>query len=702
MGADIELLADLNFSRANLTLPLGTFDTGGCVAYSGVFQGNGFSIKGLVMNNTNDTRCKNAGLFCSLKNATVENLVIDESCSFTGDYAGALSVSVTGSLTVTNTTNKATVSGNIRTGGFIGDVSKTEQGSALSFDGCVNNGIVTGNDSNVGGFVGYISETISMSVSHSTNNGNVTGSGYYVGGFVGNISGNTNISVSYSTNIGNVTGSQRYIGGFIGSFGARTISLIGCINNGFICVGWYVGGLVGQVLGTGVTMTISNCTNNGKVTGFVSVGGLIGFIFSLSDTDTVGIINSVNNATVSAYSGKACGLFCANPHNSGNVRTTLLNSLNKGTIEAQTRDPGYGIANIVTKARSVVSMGSVTGSPNFTFWESSSTDADLFFGLEDKCADCKNEQLIRKKEGLYEVVKTGACVHDLLSNKSVRENYGMVWSSELDVVFKPVIFVSGELDDFFVIVEPGSQLGTVKQLSSFFNDNTYGVVNGDNKTRAVYEPTDQVFETMNVLVGRWVNVSVGAPAQKTEKMVPGETLEQLGQQCGFVPDNFIIVDSNTGDMLSESWVVETSISLRLCHNLSVSGMKNFSDFIDHGTTLGQIANLSKFFSPSFIIFNTSDPETVFDDNTPVCSDIDATISMVTRQEVIVVIDDIANATVDEIKDAILDLIVVPDDEHLWLDVVLEGDDSFRISVIQTDGVTGRVSDVLSDCLEFMN
>ena len=538
-----------------------------------------------------------------------------------------------------------------------------------------------------------------MTISYSTNSGNVTGSGKNVGGFIGYIFGN--VTISYSTNSGSVTG-KDYTGGFIGSFGTGTISLIGCINKGTIGQFWYVGGFIGQVSGTSVVMTISNCTNSGEITGSGIIGGLIGLIFSSSDLTLVEIINSVNNATVSADSGTAYGLFNVKTSSSGNVRTTLLNSLNRGTIKAQAS--GYGIANIVTKARSVVSMGSVTGSSNFTFWDSPSsspTDADLFFGLEGSCVDCQKEQLIRQKEGVYEVVETGAYVHDLLSNESVRENYGMMWSKELDVVFRPVVFVSGELDDFFVVVDPGSQLGDVKQLSDFFNDNTYGLVNGDNKTRAVYEPTDKVFETMNVLVGRWVNVSVGAPAHKTEKMVPGETLEQLGQQCGFVPDDFIVVDSNTGDVLSESWVVETNISLRLCHNLSVSGMTNFSAFIDHGTTLGQIANLSKFFSLSFIIFNTSDPETVFHDNTPVHSDIDATISRVTRQEVIVVIDAIGNVTVDEIKDAILDLIVVPDGEHLWIDVVPEGDDSFHISVIQTDGVTDSVSDILSDCLKLL-
>ena len=62
------------------------------------------------------------------------------------------------------------------------------------------------------------------------------------------------------------------------------------------------------------------------------------------------------------------------------------------------------------------------------------------------------------------------------------------------------------------------------------------------------------------------------------------------------------------------------------------------------------------------------------------------------------IDKAANGTASDIKDAIKDMGFVPDDEHLWVDVVEEGDDSFRIIAIQTEGVTDCLSDLLDDCL----
>ena len=90
LTSHVALLSDLDFSSSTLTLPLGASSNGKCVAFSGVFEGNGHSIKNIVMNNKNNAKYKNAGLFCSLKNATVENLVIDLSCSFSGYFAGAL------------------------------------------------------------------------------------------------------------------------------------------------------------------------------------------------------------------------------------------------------------------------------------------------------------------------------------------------------------------------------------------------------------------------------------------------------------------------------------------------------------------------------------------------------------------------------------------------------------------------------------
>ncbi len=306
MKTDIELLDDLDFSSSTLTFPLGVFSNGTCVAFSGRFQGNGHSIKGLKMNNTNNAGYKHAGLFHRLNNATVENLVIDSSCSFTGYYVGALSVSVGGSLTVISTKNKAAVSGTWDVGGFIGYMKDLEQPSVVSFEDCVNDGNVTGSQNDVGGLVGIISDNVNMTItiSNSTNNGNVHGDGY-VGGFVGYMSNNNNITftISNSTNNGIVTGSGN-VGGFVGYIDSNTnmtLTISNSTNNGIVTGNNNrVGGFVGLMSSnTNMTMTISNSTNNGNVTGNNNrVGGFVGYMINNNNNITFTISNSTNNGII--------------------------------------------------------------------------------------------------------------------------------------------------------------------------------------------------------------------------------------------------------------------------------------------------------------------------------------------------------------------------------------------------------------------
>ena len=382
LQTDIEVTADLDFSSSNLRRPLGAFFNGTCVAFSGVFQGNGHSIKGLKMRNKKNLGgYLDAGLFCSLKNATVDNLDIDSSCSFIGEWAGALSVSVNGSLTVTHVMNKASVCGTDSVGGFIGYVQYfLIYGNCFFFEDCANNGNVTGSHSSVGGLVGAIDDQESwgeMVISNSINNGNVTGD-YGVGGFVGAIYSTTHMtnSISNSTNSGSVTASDHYAGGFV---------------------------------------------------------GVMYELFS-SNTITFDFKNSANKGNVSTTQGKACGFVCVHSYNSNIVEITVKNSINKGSVSAATN--GYGITNIITVAIVVVSMGDVTGpSGSFTFWDASRY-VDLFFGLDGKCINCSDGATLFKHNtntGFYEVVGTGEHVDDLLNDEVIKRYFGVTWTKELEL-----------------------------------------------------------------------------------------------------------------------------------------------------------------------------------------------------------------------------------------------------------------------------
>ena len=388
LQTDIEVTADLDFSSSTLTFPLGVSDDGGtCVSFSGVFQGNGHSIKGLEMDNTYKTGYKGAGLFCSLKDATIDNLVIDSSCSFIGysDYGvSALSASVSGSLSLRNITSKAAVSGKKGVGSFIGQIEKMEEAAIISFEDCANDAEVTGSGSYVGGLVGLIysnPNNLTITISNSTNNGIITGK-------------------------------------------------------------WYVGGLIGYILGnTNITVTISNSTNNGKITGSGQyLGGLIGVVSSdNSHSTSVNIINCANKGTVSTNKNMACGFVCVDIEHNENVKTTVINSINKGRVSTNNygKQFSYGITNIITKARNVVSMGHVPSDHgSYTFWNVS-TDVHKFYGIYGDCVSCNDDATLFRLNSiteLYEVTKGLNRVDDLLNYESEKRGYGMLWSRKLDLV----------------------------------------------------------------------------------------------------------------------------------------------------------------------------------------------------------------------------------------------------------------------------
>ena len=166
------------------------------------------------------------------------------------------------------------------------------------------------------------------------------------------------------------------------------------------------------------------------------LGGFVGLAHSLtySCSVTLNILNSANKGSVSAE-GVACGFVCVDPEYNFNVKATVKNSINKGSVNAGTN--AYGIANIITGARNVVSMGDVTGlSGSYPFWNAYSY-TDLYYGLDDKCNNWCNSATrfkYNKCPWFYEVVGTGEHVDDLLNAESEKQSYGMMWTSQLELV----------------------------------------------------------------------------------------------------------------------------------------------------------------------------------------------------------------------------------------------------------------------------
>ena len=397
------------------------------------------------------------------------------------------------------------------------------------------------------------------------------------------------------------------------------------------------------------------------------------------------------NDDASTYYGTACGFFCADE----NVKSAVVNSINNGTVNSS--KVACGITNTIAYARNVASMGNVSGPRCYSFWPEKG-DVNMFYGLSGKCDACSHERMFEQNinTGFYDIVNENDHVHDLLNDEALSEGYGMVWTSKLELVDTlPLVKVRRVFKRLFA-VETGSSLGMVGNLSNYLENEDYGVVKSETKEdRIVYNTSSTVSGNMSVIVGKWVNISVSEPKDTTERFVTGETLEQVACSIPFSFDEFVV--KNGDHVLNSSSIIETNMVLTLCHNVVVSG--NFSGqwVVKHGTRLGEITDLSERMKMPYIVYDSKDSRKVFYNYTPVEHHINAVVTSVDKQDIIIWFDEIANVTPDTIKNAISDLVDTSNNEHLWIEVASKDDGSFVVSVMYTEDSNIDLANTLKEC-----
>ena len=171
--------------------------------YSGTFDGNGHTISGLNVNYGD----KNGGLFCYVKSATIKNLTVAGSVTYSsGDgiaYGGI--VGCADSSTIENCTNRCTVTGNWDAGGIVGRSVDSD------IIGCANFGNIS-SPFRSGGICGIVTGQvdaygIDATIRDCYNVGMV--SGQYAGGITGQSdSGNIDILIANCYNVGSLHGND--------------------------------------------------------------------------------------------------------------------------------------------------------------------------------------------------------------------------------------------------------------------------------------------------------------------------------------------------------------------------------------------------------------------------------------------------------------------------------------------------------------
>ena len=742
LTTDIELEADLDFSKSTvrLTDPLGRKSQQGCTAYQGVFHGNGHAIKDLVIDKRSNDTFREASLFCTLKNAAIENLVIDESCFFAGSNAGALSVLALESLNITNVTNKASIVTKANSAGFIGMMGFVSFGITLWFTDCVNEGNVNASGGNIGGFIGYLasSNNAAVKISNCTNNGVITGSSN-VGGFLGFTENNEHVSliISNSMNHGNFTGSFHG-GGFVGAILNNTginIVISDCTNNGAATNSRdYTGGFVGDIeLNENMLIHVANSTNYGVISGTDYLGGCFGALKNNTDIKTSNIFNFTNHADVSGHHrvGGIVGAIekCYNAFveinlnvNTGAIKgaqynggivgrlqavigtsVTVNNSKNSGSVSGENYIGGL-IGNAISDSPKNSLTLTVANSANKGFVASSNGiacglycgDRSQFFQVTSSVVNSINRGKVTGTMAAYGITNKAPTAKNNIVNMGEVTNqpdYYTFWPCDIE----------GDADTLYGMEK--TCVNCPKNTTFFVRDTTDGLY----KTNGTNERVDELLnrESHNrdhgaewsnglFITTRLVDVFVGGPLNTVVQISGEQGLEELEDLCSvFMPD-CVVVNNKTKQPLDPLSEIEPKTTVIFCHKVTTSGAVQYSWNVEHGTPLENVTGFAQYCDSKHILSNASNRKQPLTCATRVNEALHVVISRANTVEVVISPDH--EMTEEDVEDALDDVLEKIGDTPSQVDVVPNGDGSYIISITIPEDDTTSVVGALEKCI----
>ena len=497
---DVKLEIDLVFNESTVqALPIGFSQSSMPFSYSGVFDGQNHAIKNISIES------KVPSLFGSINSATIRNLVIDSTCTFTSsslgivtsyarvvaenihthaeihsqsEYTGGLFSNVLGNAAIINCSNSGPItiqSEYAFAGGLVGSCgsppSRTRE--MISYDKCNitgsnNSGNITaiGVLTIVGGLVGRAdSSTIkgSQNTGHVMTN-NDDGGNAYIGGLIGSADMYVNViscenkgSVTSECNNSQSTSCWSNLGGLAG--GAYDGSIFwSCLNSGAVKTtnAYYanIGGLCGES-----TSEISayNCTNNGVID-VQAQDCLVGGIFGQTVNE---LMNCINNNTVTAQcnttTSTASGIL------GDGYDASIMDSINRGSVKLSGQGTAAGVADCVYNTLNVVNMGGVEGPEKMVATISNCTgNCSNLFVLDGVCTDCdagvSSTTISRStQDGSLIISDTNELVADVMNKDTTSSPFPIAWKDDLSFVTLWGVYF-GPPANVSAIVEAGQTL----------------------------------------------------------------------------------------------------------------------------------------------------------------------------------------------------------------------------------------------------
>lgn len=337
-----------NVTATGIIKNLSTYGTVSGGQYSGGIVGR--NVGGLIENCTNyvnvsHSNANGAGGIAGGTTGTVKNCENygTVKCLTSGkDKTAGIVGAIESGGSVSYCTNFGNIEGFIRIGGVIGEA----QAATALLDNVFNFGTITGAKERIGGIVGQCSSNLSNAINYGVVKSESTATNSYTGGIIGVSASNR--TIEYCENKGTVENGVGYSGGIVGCVASNSTTTIkNCTNSGTVTsTGNAVGGIVGGGVASTSIYKVSNCANNGEVKGAQKVGGIAGMAFAASS-----ITDSTNNGKVTSnnlYLGGILG--CADSKSSA----TISGCSNKGIVSSNKNGVGGIVGGTVASAAGLV------------------------------------------------------------------------------------------------------------------------------------------------------------------------------------------------------------------------------------------------------------------------------------------------------------------------------------------------------------
>lgn len=500
--ADIEMYSTcINIDMAEGWLPIGNAPE---TAFPSIYNGAGYSIKGLWINRVNTVA---SGLFGYVAGATIDSVVM----------------------------SNASVNGGCGTAALVGVV--TTAGDERQATQITNSRVVNSNISGISGgaatgaLVGNVDQYVPFTMLRCTADDSTTVRGSYgVGGLVGLSSIFSLTLIADSYNEAPVFAEYSGAGGIVGS--ADTLYVTSCVNKAEITGGMLyksgdadnaaigAGGIAG---GSGISF-LTSCRNVSNVSGYEGVGGLIGSTrIKGSETDAYvynntllqGCSNTCELVSGQRFVGGLCGeaqFGCFSVYNTASVESSdsyaggivgtssisaIHNALNMGSVDAVSYSSG-----IVAKT----TFGAIALNRNFGTISGNGKCVAGIAGLAGNSTVihyCSNYgDIINKKQDV-----TGGIVGEIGDPRdwSARNTTDCVMGGEhlVKSVSGPVIaFIKNAIKDAGLLTEVGTFVGITESGENTVDEvllpiNAIASENSDNEYYSAEDMTKLMLELEN-------------------------------------------------------------------------------------------------------------------------------------------------------------------------------------------------------------